>query len=109
MQIREADQEAGRAAASFVTSRRSRILKTVEVLPADQDLSGQREPHPFVAGCGRWSEGSEGAKTSCGQCPHFGLRIGSYRCRIGSDCVCLRGIPMIARARMQFESHLGHA
>ena len=68
----------------------------------------KKEPHPFIAGCGRWSESFEAAKSACGQCPHFGLRIGSYMGRIGPDSACFRGRPVFARAGMQFESHLGH-
>jgi hypothetical protein len=48
-------------------------------------------------------------KKGCGQCPHFPPRIGPYRGRIGPDSVCFRGCPVFTRARMQFESHLGHA
>jgi hypothetical protein len=29
--------------------------------------------------------------------------------RIGPDSACFRGSPVIARAGMQFESHLGHS
>lgn len=42
-------------------------------------------------------------------CPHSGRRIRSYCLRIASDSACFRGLPMIARPGMQFESHLGHA
>jgi hypothetical protein len=44
-----------------------------------------------------------------GQCPHSGLRIGSYWGRIGPDSACFRRSPVLARAGMQFESHLGHS
>jgi hypothetical protein len=49
------------------------------------------------------------AKLGCVHCPHFGLRIGSYVGRIGSDAACLRDFPVFAGEGMQFESHLGHA
>lgn len=48
-------------------------------------------------------------KSGCGQCPHFGLRIGSYIGRIGSDCVCFWEFPVFPRPGVRFESHLGHS
>ena len=49
------------------------------------------------------------AKRGCAHCAHYCRRTGSYIGRIGPDSACFPGIPMIARAGMQFESHLGHA
>lgn len=57
----------------------------------------------------RWSESFEAAKSACGQCPHFGRRIGSYVGRIGPDSACFRGPPVFAGAGIPFESHLGHS
>lgn len=34
-------------------------------------------------------------KLACGQCPHSGLRIGSYRGRIGPDSGCFRALPVM--------------
>jgi hypothetical protein len=109
MKIREAGQEAGRASGSFVASRRSRILKLQEFFELSKICQDKEEPHPFLAGCGRWSESFEAAKLACGQCPHFGSRIGPYIGRTGSDCRCFRGSPVFAGVGMQFESHLGHS
>jgi hypothetical protein len=108
MKIREAGQEAGRASGSFVASRRSRILKPQKFFELSKICQDKVEPHPFRAGCGRWSESFEAAKLACGQCPHFGLRTRSCRGRIGPDCACFRGRPVFAGEGMQFESHLGH-
>jgi L-2-hydroxyglutarate oxidase LhgO len=57
MKIRDADQEAGRAVASFVASRRPRNLKLQRFFQLSKICQDKEEPHPFVAGCGRRSEG----------------------------------------------------
>ena len=66
------------------------------------------EPHPFIPGCGPWSESSEVTKMVCVQHTHFSLRIGSYMGWIGPDCLCFLEFPVFSRAGMRFESHLGH-
>lgn len=71
MKIREADQKAGRASGSFVASLRFRILKPQKFFQLSKICHDKDEPHPFVAGCGRWPESFEAAKLACGYCPHF--------------------------------------
>jgi hypothetical protein len=48
-------------------------------------------------------------KRGCAQCAHFGLRLGAYIGRTGSDCRCFLEFPVFAGLGIQFESHLGHA
>jgi hypothetical protein len=71
-------------------------------------LSGQKNRIPSLRGA-VVGLNFEAAKSACGQCPHFGLRIASYVGRIGPDSVCFRGSPGFAGPGMQFESHLGHS
>ena len=68
----------------------------------------KQEPHPFGSGCGGLEGGAENDEMGCAQCAHFGLRIGPYIGRTGSDRVCFRGSGEFAGAGMRFESHLGH-
>jgi hypothetical protein len=37
------------------------------------------------------------------------VRTGSYIGRFGPDCLCFLEFPALVRARMRFESHLGHS
>jgi hypothetical protein len=107
MQICEAGQ-AARASESIAASRRSLLLipqKFFDVTKICQDKEG---PHPFVVGCGRWSESFEAGKVPCAHCAHLGPRTGPYVGRIGPDSAGFRGSPVSARSGMQFESHLGH-
>lgn len=39
-------------------------------------VSGQKAPHPVNEGCGSLGEASGRENWGCGQCPHFGPRIG---------------------------------
>jgi hypothetical protein len=109
MKIRETGQDAGQASGSFAASRRPRILKLQNCLMLSKICQDKEGPPPFVAGCGRWTESFQAANWGCVQSTHFGLRIGSYRCRTGPDSACFRGSPVFAGEGMQFESHLGHS
>jgi hypothetical protein len=109
MKIRKTGQDAGQASGSFAASRRPRILKPQDCLMLSKICQDKEGPPPFVAGCGRWTESFQAANWGCVQSTHFGLRIGSYRCRTGPDSLCFRESPLFAGERMQFESHLGHA
>ena len=84
------------------------VAAAVELLQQDRVFQGNEVPHPVDVGVRLFGGGLGGENWGCGQCPHFGSRTGSYRCRTGQDSVCLGGSPVFARAGTRFESHLGH-
>lgn len=61
MQIREAGQ-AARATESTAASRRSLLLIPQKVFEVNKICQDKEGPHPFVVGCGRWSERFEARK-----------------------------------------------
>ncbi|RJT96594.1 hypothetical protein D6T65_15790 [Arthrobacter frigidicola] len=61
-----------------------------------------------VRGAAVLGKASDREQRGCGQCPHLGLRIGSYIGRTGPDCAGFLGSPVFARAGVRFESHFGH-
>jgi hypothetical protein len=89
-----------------VTQARFRCLHCSRAWPR-QLVKDKQEPHPFGSGCGGLEEDAGNDETGCAQCAHFGLRIGPYIGRTGSDCVCFRGSGEFAGAGMRFESDEG--
>jgi len=108
MKIREAGHEVGPVYVPFVASRHSRSLKAQTFFRLSKMRQDKEEPHPSEVGCGALVQCIGTMKFACVHCPHFGLRTGSYRARIGPDSACLQGSPVFARAGTRFESHLGH-
>ena len=79
-------------------------------LPEDFKWRTRCCPRPLIGGTWLSLEVAWNmAKKKCGQCPHSGLRTGSYIGRTGSDCLRFLEFPVFARAGMRFESHLGHS